>query len=106
MKIKGTHEALERLFKGAREVYEDYLSEYGIDRALFSSPTIETHKNGNRSYKWIARGSEGIPVGVEVIVAKIKGTKPEMILIGDTDAWLPLVGSKRKSAGEKGQVLH
>ncbi|MEW5802482.1 MAG: hypothetical protein AB1847_10325 [bacterium] len=84
------------MFEAANEIYQDYLFEYGIDSALFSSPTIETRQNGIRSYKWIAIGSKGTTVGVEIIVKKMKGTKPEMILIGDTDAWLPFVGSKNK----------
>ena len=86
----------EQMLKAAHKVYEDYLFEYGIDSALFASPKIETLQNGNRSYTWIARGSDGIPVGIEVIVTRIKGTKPQMVLIGDADAWFPLVGSKNK----------
>ncbi len=86
----------EEMFKAAHKVYEDYLFEYGIDGALFMSPTTKTFQDGSRSYKWIARGSESRPVGIEVIVTKNKFTKPEMILIGDADGWIPLVGSKKR----------
>lgn len=84
------------MYESANEVYRDYLFEYGIDSTLFSSPTIESRENGRKSYKWIAFGTEDEPVGVEVIVANKKGAKPEMILIGNTEAWFPFVGSKRR----------
>jgi hypothetical protein len=84
------------MFATANEIYRDYLFEYGIDSDLFSSPITKELSNGNKSYKWVAMGASNLPIGVEVIVAKSKKTKPEMILIGNTDAWLPLVGSKNK----------
>lgn len=84
------------MFKAALKVYEDYLFEYGIDSALFGPPTTKTLQEGGRSYKWIAKGSEVRPVGIEVIVTRNKFTKPEMILIGDEDGWKPLVGSKNR----------
>lgn len=89
------------IFEVANEVYKDYLFEYGIDNALFSSFNMEARQDGQKRYKWIAIGSKGDMVGVEVIVSKKKNIKPEMILIGDTDAWIPFVGSKTKR-GEKG----
>jgi len=90
------HRTDEEMFKAAHKVYEDYLFEYGIDSALFESPITKTLEGGSRSYKWIARGSENKPVGIEVIVTRSKLTKPEMVLIGDADSWRPLVGSKKR----------
>lgn len=84
------------MFEAARQVFSDYLFEYGVDPALFSAPTVTDRTNGDKSYKWITKGARGIPVGVEVIVNKRKSAKPEWVLIGGTDAWLPLVGSKDK----------
>ena len=84
------------MFEAARQVFSDYLFEYGIDPALFPTPTVTDRSNGDKSYKWITTGARGIPVGVEVTVKKRKSAKPEWMLIGDTDAWLPLVGSKNK----------
>ena len=89
------------MLAAANEVYQDYLFEYGIDSALFSSPIVKTRPNGDKSYKWMAKGLGGTPVGVEVIVEKINNKKPEMILIGDTDVWLPLIGSKNKRRGNE-----
>ena len=90
------HRTDEEMFKAAQKVYEDYLFEYGIDGTLFESPTSKTLGGDNRSYKWIARGTERKPVGIEVIVTRNKLTRPEMILIGDADGWRPLVGSKKR----------
>jgi hypothetical protein len=78
------------MFDAACEVYNNYLVEYRIDSALFLSPTIKTLPNEDRSYKWIAK-SAGSIAGIEVIVTKTRGTKPEMILIGGMDAWRPLL---------------
>jgi len=84
------------MFKAADKVYEDYLFEYGIDGALFKPPATKTIQGGSRSYKWIANGSERKPVGIEVIVQRNKFTKPEMILIGNTDGWIPLLGTRNE----------
>lgn len=84
------------MFEAANEVYQDYLFEYGIDSLLFQYQAIEARQDGTKSYKWIATSAKGGPVGVEVVVSKMKSKKAEMILIGDTDAWLPFVGSKNK----------
>jgi hypothetical protein len=83
------------MFDDSNEVYLDYLFEYGIDSTLFSPPVVRNLPNEDRSYKWIATGAHNVPVGVEVIVKRNNNVKPEIILIGDTDAWLPLVGSKK-----------
>jgi hypothetical protein len=84
------------MFDISNEVYQDYLFEYGIDSALFSSPVVRNQPNGSISYKWTAKGAHDVPVGIEVIVSRNKDTKPEMILIGHADDWFPLVGSKNK----------
>ena len=80
----------------AYEVFNDYLFDYGISSELFSAPTIEARQGGLKSYKWIPIGSKGDAIGVEVIVSRLRSTKSEMILTGDTDAWLPFIGSKHK----------
>ena len=84
------------MMQAATEVYQNYLLEYGIDGKLFS-PTTETLPNETKFYKWTAIGAASNLVGVSVAVTRIKNVKPEMTLIGNTDAWLPLVGSKRKA---------
>ena len=89
------HRTDEEMFKAANKVFEDYLFEYRNDSALFGSPITKTLPEGNRSYKWIVKGSERKPVGIEVVVTINKFTKPEMILIGNTDDWVPLLGTKR-----------
>ncbi len=89
------------MFEIANEMYQDYFFEYGIDSKLFAAPIIESRQNGLKSYKWIAMDFKRVPIGVEVVVPKKKSTKPEMILIGNTDAWLPFVGSKNKKQAEK-----
>jgi len=89
------HRTDEEMFKAAHEVYEDFLFEYRINSTLLGSPTIKTLQGGSRSYTWIARGGKGTPAGIEVIVTRNKFTKPEMILIGNRDDWVPLLGSKR-----------
>lgn len=83
------------MLESAKKVYQNYLFEYGIDSKLFSLPIVEDRQDGTRSYKWLAIGTEGNPAGVEVLVTKTKGTKPEWILIGTKDAWLPLVNTKK-----------
>jgi hypothetical protein len=86
----------EEMLEDATKIYQNYLSEYGIDSALFQSPIVESRQDGTKSYKWLAESSEGSKVGVEVVVSKIKNINAEMILIGDTDAWFPFVGSKNR----------
>ena len=89
------HGTDEEMFKAANKVFEDYLFEYRIDSALFGSPVTKTLQEGNTSYKWIVKGSERKPVGIEVVVTINKFTKPQMILIGNTDDWVPLLGTRR-----------
>lgn len=78
----------------ASEIYQNYLFEYGIDSELFFAHTVENCQAGIKKYKWITTSLDGLQIGVEVVVSKKRDRKPEMILIGDTDAWLPFVGSK------------
>jgi hypothetical protein len=89
------------MLEAANKVYQDYLFEYGIDGSLFSQPIIITREGGAKSYKWLAIGSEDNPAGIEVVVPKMKGAKPEWFLIGNKDAWLPLIGSKNKRRGNE-----
>lgn len=84
------------MVQAATAVYQDYLFEYGIDGKLFL-PATETLSDETKIYKWTAIGSASNLVGVSVTVTRMKNVKPEMTLIGSTDAWLPLVGSKRKA---------
>ena len=89
------------MLAAANEVYQDFLFEYGIDGSLFSQPIIKTREDGSKSYKWLAKDSEDNPAGIEVVVPKMKGAKPEWFLIGNIDAWWPLIGSKNKRRGNE-----
>ena len=91
----------EEMLKAAYKVYKDYLFEYGIDESLFLPPVIEIRQNGNKSYKWFAMRPESTPVGVEVVVSKMKEKKPEMILIGDFYAWLSFLNDQDMKNKEK-----
>ena len=72
----------EEMYKTAHDVFENYLSDYGFNDALFASPIIGARENGAKSYKWISLPSTGCTVGVEVVVPKMKDQEPKMILIG------------------------
>jgi hypothetical protein len=74
--------------KAANAVFQDYVIEYRIDSTLFGSPIIEDYQDSLKSYKWLARNSQGDTVGVQVLVKRKHGLKSEMILVGDKDAWL------------------
>lgn len=76
------------MYKAAYNVFQDYVIEYRIDSTLFESPVIEDWQDSLKSYKWLSTNSEGDTLGVQVLVKKRHGLKPEMILIGDKDAWL------------------
>ena len=82
------------MFKAAYEMYQDYLFEYGIDSTLFMPAIIEVRQDSLRSYKWLAVIPNGDTVGVEVIAAKSRVIKPEMILTGNNDAWIFFLGTK------------
>jgi hypothetical protein len=82
------------MFEAARQVFTDYMFEYGIDPALFSAPSITSQPNGGRTYTWVVKGTNSSRLGIEVTVTRTKSADPEWALFGSTDAWLPLVGSK------------
>lgn len=85
------------MFKLADEAFFDYIWELAIDQSRFAEPIIEAHPNGIKSYKWLAIGSENNPVGVELYVAKSKKIEPELIQIGDFEAWRPFMGTRPRN---------
>ncbi len=87
------------MFVDANGIFQDYIFEYAIDVDLF--PVFcATKMDGHNKYTWIVKGTEDDPLGIEVVVAKNKKIKPELVLIGELSRWKPYVGSKHR----KGRV--
>jgi len=81
------------MFSVANNLYEVYIFEFAIDSGLFPSLTIENRQDDSKCYRWIAKGTEDDPVGIQIIVDREKGSEPKMTSIG-WEKWDELVGSK------------
>lgn len=87
------------MFKVADKLYKFTLFELAIDSELFPILTIENHENGTKSYRWIVKGTENDPVGMEIVVHRKAGTEPEMTRFG-RERWGQLAGSERRRKKE------
>ena len=79
----------------ASDIFKDYIFEFAIKESLFTGPHIE-NRDGITSYKWTIVTKDKKIIGLEVLVARDRKVKPELIRIGSVDEWFPYVGSKHE----------